>query len=535
MLSFTKVPIHFFVSPTNFSGLHHSLIPFNVFEVNPGNKKQKLMSLHFVDGKRDFCWSNFSGFVRRCRKDWETEGDFALEAEILEFMKNSAKPGAFPSKKDLVDAGRTDLVQAVLKQGGWIASGWDLDDEEKAVSYTDDYIRDQDFQDGVIQERALEGNAEKSHEVSSPNGSSYAPAASSSGRSLEAEAEDVSGIEGILNRLEKERNLNFGFGLNERGGSTHVQSDGIAHEFLAKSSKNVTLAGLDKDSGPASSRPNNGIINHSEDVLGYSRSQSNNDSFRHSLKPDSWRMWSNNRAGAAEMEFEADEFVSRGTRAGDEIDALEKEIVEKREGVTASLSRSNENTSKERVKFNEIRSRLQHLESELSSVLDSLKSKTGEDASPKVQEGSSDELVQLSDAWEFQEDEIMKAQDRLRSIRAKLAILEGKMTLAIIESQKIVEEKQKRADGAQRALQLLRTACIVWTNSASEVLLAGSFDGWTTKRKMQKSDVGIFSLCMKLYPGKYEIKFIVDGEWKVDPLRPVVCSDGYENNILIIT
>ena len=32
-----------------------------------------------------------------------------------------------------------------------------------------------------------------------------------------------------------------------------------------------------------------------------------------------------------------------------------------------------------------------------------------------------------------------------------------------------------------------------------------------------------------------QIKFIVDGQWKVDPLRPIVKNNGYENNLLIIT
>lgn len=49
------------------------------------------------------------------------------------------------------------------------------------------------------------------------------------------------------------------------------------------------------------------------------------------------------------------------------------------------------------------------------------------------------------------------------------------------DAQRIVEEKQKRIDDAHKALQLLRTACIVWPNSASEVLVAGSFDGWATQ------------------------------------------------------
>jgi len=31
------------------------------------------------------------------------------------------------------------------------------------------------------------------------------------------------------------------------------------------------------------------------------------------------------------------------------------------------------------------------------------------------------------------------------------------------------------------------------------------------------------------------MKFIVDGEWKIDPLRPIVTNDGYENNLFIVS
>ncbi|PIN15215.1 hypothetical protein CDL12_12147 [Handroanthus impetiginosus] len=167
-------------------------------------------------------------------------------------------------------------------------------------------------------------------------------------------------------------------------------------------------------------------------------------------------------------------------------------------------------------------------------ALRTFRSKREEYTSEEVT-GRSSNMQQLSDALEFQEDEIMAAQDRLRSIKAKLAVLEGKMALAITDSRKRIELKQKRIDSARKALQLIRTSCIVWPNSASEVLLAGSFDGWTTQRKMERSKTGIFSVSLKLYPGRYEIKFIVDGVWKVDPLRPIVNNNGYENNLLIVT
>lgn len=44
------------------------------------------------------------------------------------------------------------------------------------------------------------------------------------------------------------------------------------------------------------------------------------------------------------------------------------------------------------------------------------------------------DLENLSDAREFQENEVINAQKRLRSIRAKLAILEGKMALALMSA-----------------------------------------------------------------------------------------------------
>lgn len=81
-----------------------------------------------------------SGVVRRC-KGLDSEGDFALEAEILEFMKSSKNPEAFPSKKDLIEAGREDLVDAIAKKGGWLCLGWNLDEE------VDEGVGQYDFED----------------------------------------------------------------------------------------------------------------------------------------------------------------------------------------------------------------------------------------------------------------------------------------------------------------------------------------------------------------------------------------------------
>eukprot|EP00258_Populus_trichocarpa_P049387 XP_024465406.1 protein PTST homolog 2, chloroplastic isoform X5 [Populus trichocarpa] len=356
--------------------------------------------------------------------------------------------------------------------------------------------------------------------------------------------EDDAGIGGILYRLEKERNMNLGFALKEIESTTRVQSSNVNHDLLPKTTKNGTGAGLNGNNSPGLLNPKSSALSDLGGGLDHSRSFSNIDGSGNSLNPDTWRTWSIKRAAFSDLQFEAEELSSNRTGTGGEESVLGDEIIETREGASETVSRRKENCSDGGINQNQVRSRLHDLELELSSVLQSLKSNTGESESQEVimfytlhQDNgrASDDLLKLSDACEFQENEIMNAQDKLRSTRAKIAVSEGKIALAIIDAQKVVEEKQKRIDDACRALQLLRTACIVWPSSASEVFLAGSFDGWATQRRMEKSSVGIFSLYLKLYPGRYEIKFIVDGEWRLDPLRPIVHNNGYENNLLIIT
>ncbi|KAK4598371.1 hypothetical protein RGQ29_015732 [Quercus rubra] len=480
----------------------------------------QLVSYSFVPAKES-CGGGFlgfhkpPGFVRRCVKWDSEEGDLALEGEILEFMKESKNPEAFPSKKELVEAGRMDLVDAIAKKGGWLLLGWDLSEEEDEVEQR------------KVQENATawvsdsDSNESRSSEPVSRFSVNHSQSASSSGRSLEMAAGDESGIEGILNRLERQRNLSFGFDLRSKGNDTSIPSIHAKDDKHLGTSIDATVAGLERSSKRASLSSNKRIYNDSGGKPDQNRSYLDDDGLRNSMKPDTWRTWSNQRAGFSAADFEAAEIGFNATP----MDGSRDEILELGGLASDPLNTRKEPISCHEINVNEIQTRLQHLELELTSVLHSVRSNACQIMSQKDHESSSEELQKLSDALEFQENEIMDAQDRLRSIRAKLTILEGKMALAIIDAQKVVEEKQERIDDARRALQLLHTTCIVWPNSASEVLLVGSFDGWATQRKMEKSSTGIFSLNLKLYPGRYE----------VDPLRPIVKNNGYENNLLIIT
>ncbi|KAJ7953742.1 5'-AMP-activated protein kinase-related [Quillaja saponaria] len=482
-------------------------------------------------------WGGCSGFVRRC-KNWDSEGDFSLEAEILEFMKNSKNPEAFPSKKDLVDAGRIDLVDAIVKKGGWLSFGWDLDEEDE-----EGYIDVRDWSSFVSREydrvkeesNETETKENRGSGVVSSFSATHSQSATSSNRSLETEAEDESGIEGILNRLERHRNVTLGLGLGKTGNNIPFPSNGEEDEWHYRISTNVTVASLKRSSRPSSLSSKSGIFGDVRSRLSQNASISDDDGSKKSLKPETWRTWSIQRAGFSYSDFEAAEIAPSETRNEEGgRDVSKNEMLEMEEVTSEHINKEKSDSFEDVLKYNKVQNRIQQLESELSSALLSLRSMPDEVAS-EGHESSSTDLQTISDAWEFQENEIMNAQGRLRSIRAKLAVLEGKMALAVIEAQKMMKEKQKRLDDTRITQQLLRTACIVWPNSASEVLLSGSFDGWATQRKMEKSSTGIFSLCLKLYPGKYEIKFIVEGEWRIDPLRPIVRNNGYENNLLIIT
>lgn len=122
-----------------------------------------LLGIPGVGGKKRRTVRGVSGFVRRCKRNGEREGDWDwdLEAEIFEFMRDSGNPDLFPTKKQLIDGGRMDLVEAILRQGGWLSLGWDLDGEDESMVQDDCDFRDfgsaksDEFDYGVLQERII--------------------------------------------------------------------------------------------------------------------------------------------------------------------------------------------------------------------------------------------------------------------------------------------------------------------------------------------------------------------------------------------
>jgi len=72
---------------------------------------------------------------------------------------------------------------------------------------------------------------------------------------------------------------------------------------------------------------------------------------------------------------------------------------------------------------------------------------------------------------------------------------------------------------------------------AQSVVLAGDFTGWDANpKKMKKGKDGIWKVTVSLAPGRYEYRFIVDGQWKDDPQCMERCPNAYggENCVRVV-
>jgi 1,4-alpha-glucan branching enzyme len=64
--------------------------------------------------------------------------------------------------------------------------------------------------------------------------------------------------------------------------------------------------------------------------------------------------------------------------------------------------------------------------------------------------------------------------------------------------------------------------------AAKSVYVAGDFNQWNaTANPMQKDSSGVWTASIPLKPGKYQYKFIVDGDWKQDPLNTQTADDTF--------
>ncbi|KAJ7566465.1 hypothetical protein O6H91_02G104300 [Diphasiastrum complanatum] len=83
----------------------------------------------------------------------------------------------------------------------------------------------------------------------------------------------------------------------------------------------------------------------------------------------------------------------------------------------------------------------------------------------------------------------------------------------------------------------LRDVPLQWYGMAESVQVMGSFDGWTQGKHMSPENTiahTVFTTTLNLRPGRYEIKFIVEGIWRLSPQLPTVGEGTTINNLLLV-
>ena len=76
------------------------------------------------------------------------------------------------------------------------------------------------------------------------------------------------------------------------------------------------------------------------------------------------------------------------------------------------------------------------------------------------------------------------------------------------------------------------------SDTAADVALAGDFNKWNpASHPMKKNKNGVWEKIVMLDIGRYEYKFLVDGQWESDPKNNQVCKNsfGTVNNVLMVT
>ncbi|KAI7749047.1 hypothetical protein M8C21_009953 [Ambrosia artemisiifolia] len=108
-------------------------------------------------------------------------------------------------------------------------------------------------------------------------------------------------------------------------------------------------------------------------------------------------------------------------------------------------------------------------------------------------------------------------------------------SLLLLQLQGMQEKLKKQIKDVELAQS--KEVTLFWSGMAESVQVMGSFDGWSHGEYLSAEYTGSytrFSTSIMLRPGRYEIKFLVDGEWLLSPEYPTVGEGLMENNLLVV-
>ncbi len=114
-----------------------------------------------------------------------------------------------------------------------------------------------------------------------------------------------------------------------------------------------------------------------------------------------------------------------------------------------------------------------------------------------------------------------------------------KITSKKCASNKVVAKKTAKPAVKKTAKPAAKTVMFtVHSEKGKAVYLAGDFNKWdpTAKKMAYKAKDGIYAATVKLAPGTYQYKFVIDGSWCADPENEnsVPNDQGTFNSVIVV-
>ncbi len=104
----------------------------------------------------------------------------------------------------------------------------------------------------------------------------------------------------------------------------------------------------------------------------------------------------------------------------------------------------------------------------------------------------------------------------------------------------VVVAKKTTASAAKKATKVAKkeVTFTVHADKGKNVFVAGEFNNWdpTAKKMAYKAKDGVYAVSLKLAPGDYQYKFVIDGTWCADPenVNSVANDQGTFNSVITV-
>ena len=99
---------------------------------------------------------------------------------------------------------------------------------------------------------------------------------------------------------------------------------------------------------------------------------------------------------------------------------------------------------------------------------------------------------------------------------------------------KTVNEEGQESKNASFASLKVQVEFKLTAHEAKSVAVAGNFNGWSTKKTPLRKEGDCWTTTVKLARGRYEYRFVVDGNWVSDPSGKESAANpfGSSNSVL---